>query len=405
MKILCTFGQYAYGDPRRGESYEYTNFLPALRALGHEVVLFDSWDRSAYANFAELNRAFLEIVGREAPDVIFCVLMGYELWQETLTLARQAGPVLVNWATDDSWKYAEFSRFVAPAFDVYATTYPSAMSKAQQNGHDNFILTQWAASGSLLAQPKPARQCRHRVSFIGAAYGNRRRWIEALNKQGVEVDCFGYGWSGGAIPAAAVPEIIRDSIISLNFSDSSRMFPDAGSWNRRQIKARVFEVTGMGGCLLTEPAQGLENYFRIGQEIATFSTPAELVQKIRGLLENPERRDVLAHAGYTRTKNEHTYERRFERLLAFPTGPTQSSRKKSRSIDWAKFEKHVASHQIGPTLHLFARFLRWSCSAVWGAERGPRAARRAVYEISWRLFRGYTYRAIGWPGRLFYRES
>ena len=37
MKILCVFGRYAYGDPKRGEGYEHANFIPALQALGHEV--------------------------------------------------------------------------------------------------------------------------------------------------------------------------------------------------------------------------------------------------------------------------------------------------------------------------------------------------------------------------------
>ena len=79
MKILCVFGRHAYGDPARGEGYEYVSFMPALRSLGHEVALFDCFDRAAYRDFAELNRAFLTAVERARPQLIFCVLMGYEL--------------------------------------------------------------------------------------------------------------------------------------------------------------------------------------------------------------------------------------------------------------------------------------------------------------------------------------
>jgi spore maturation protein CgeB len=42
---------------------------------------------------------------------------------------------------------------------------------------------------------------------------------------------------------------------------------------------------------------------------------------------------------------------------------------------------------------------------LFGKERGTRAARRFLYEISWRIFGEATYRARGLPGRLFYGES
>ena len=38
MRVLCVFGEHNYGDPNRGEGYEYANFVPALRRLGHEVL-------------------------------------------------------------------------------------------------------------------------------------------------------------------------------------------------------------------------------------------------------------------------------------------------------------------------------------------------------------------------------
>ena len=44
MKILCVLGEHNYGDPGRGECYEYVNFLPALKSLGHEVVFFESFN-------------------------------------------------------------------------------------------------------------------------------------------------------------------------------------------------------------------------------------------------------------------------------------------------------------------------------------------------------------------------
>ncbi|MDP2645348.1 MAG: glycosyltransferase [Desulfobacterales bacterium] len=406
MKVLCAFGQHNYGDPARGEGYEYTNFLPTLQRLGHEVFFFDIWDKSRFPDFARLNQEFISEVAKVMPDVIFCVLMGYELWTETLDLIHRAtGALLVNWATDDSWKFHQFSRFVAPHFDLYATTYRSAVEKAEKTGLDNFMLTQWGANSQLLAAPRTAGQCRYQVSFVGWAYGNRKKWILKLKQRGIQVDCFGYGWTGGPVAAQNIPKIIRDSVISLNFSDSS-MAMNGWTAPERQIKARVFEVPACGGFLLTENASGLEECFRPGKEIETFDTVEELAEKINHFLLNPSCRDRIAMAGFQRVQADHLYDARFTALFSklirkrVPEVSVQG-----REINPAAMDPYVRRHKPGRLLKLFAKIFLAPFVLIWGHKRGERAARRALFEMSWRLFGAKTYSARGLPGRLFYRQS
>ena len=76
MKILCVFGEYNYGDIKRGNSYEFSNFLPGLRKLGHEVSFFDSLGRDNFSNFIELNQALINRVNNENPDIIFGMRYG-----------------------------------------------------------------------------------------------------------------------------------------------------------------------------------------------------------------------------------------------------------------------------------------------------------------------------------------
>jgi len=212
MKILCVFGEHNYGNPARGQGYEYSNFLPAFRKLGYEVELFDSFSRTHHADFKALNRALLNKVDDFCPDLVFCVLMGYEVWLETLAIIRNTGSRLVNWGTDDSWKYEQFSRYVAPAFDLWVTTSPSAWQKAQHDGHNNFLLSQWAASADALQEPLVSKRCRYPVSFVGSSYGNRPKWIAELKIRGIDVACFGYGWPNGAVAAEDIPKIVRESV-------------------------------------------------------------------------------------------------------------------------------------------------------------------------------------------------
>jgi hypothetical protein len=149
MKILCVFGQHNYGDPTRGEGYEYTNFIPALHRLGHDVQFLESWNRTCYRNFRELNEALLHIVDESRPDVLLSVMFTYEIWTETWEILRDAGiSATINWTTDDSWKYAQFSRFLAPSFHAFTTTYPSAYVRYHQDSipHVLLIVVEWGTN-------------------------------------------------------------------------------------------------------------------------------------------------------------------------------------------------------------------------------------------------------------------
>ncbi|MDF0674651.1 MAG: glycosyltransferase [Nitrospira sp.] len=400
MKILCVLGEHAYGDPSRGEGPEYANFLPGLRRLGHQVHFFESLSRTLYDDFSRLNQALLKRVEETSPDVLFCVLMHYEVWTETIRAIRNKGAWVVNWSTDDSWKYRMFSRLIGSEFDLFMTTYPQMIERYHQDGINSVCLSQWAANADTLMFPLPAAACRYPVSFVGAAYGNRRAMIARLRHEGIEVACFGHGWPEGPVETKRMGEIIRESQISLNFSDGAHGRSDSVN---RQIKARIFEVPGYGGCLLTEKTPNLDQYFHIGEEVLTFEGANEVVEQVKSLLSHPERRDEIARRGFERVRRDHTYERRFEEILAELN--ERAARRPQRPIDWTTFEAAADRHSLSPALKLIRSFLVGAASVMFGKRRGPRAARRLTFELSWRLRGAWTYGAAGWPGRMFYRES
>ena len=411
MRVLCVFGQHNYGNPSRGEGYEYTNFIPALQQLGHEVLFLESWNRTCYGDFRKLNETLLGMVERNRPDVVFAVMFTYEIWLETWEILRDAGlAATVNWTTDDSWKYAQFSCLVAPALHAFTTTYPDIYTRYQHDGIRHVLLTQWAANAASSQPPLPAAECQYLVSFVGTAHGKRRAWIDALRRRGIDVACFGHGWSHGSVAADDIPRVIRDSVISLNFSNSALVWNGLLPHRTNQIKARTFEVPGAGGFLLTEWADCVDHYYTPGRDIVIFHSMDELVCKIRHYLAHPAERDAIAQAGYKRTCAEHTYDQRLAEVLEFalcqheeyfarrdvsPTG----------QIDWARFEEATQHHMMDRKLLLLKRALVAACSVVWGPVRGPRAARRLVLELSWRLAGARTYSAAGLPGRMFYEVS
>lgn len=83
----------------------------------------------------------------------------------------------------------------------------------------------------------------------------------------------------------------------------------------RSLNARAFEIAGIGGFQLMSHSPATSDHFVVGKEIETFSSRAELVEKVRYYLSRPEKRAAIATAGQLRAHSEHTYRHRIESLL------------------------------------------------------------------------------------------
>ena len=73
---------------------------------------------------------------------------------------------------------------------------------------------------------------------------------------------------------------------------------------------RLFEATGVGSCLLTDWKKNLPGYFEINDEVATYRSPEECVEKARYLLDHPAKRREMALAGQRRVLAAHTFTQR-----------------------------------------------------------------------------------------------
>lgn len=401
MKVLCAFGQYQYGDQSRGIGIEYESFIPALRRLGHEVRHFETWDCSLYPTYSRLNHALVAEIDEFRPEIVFTVQRDCEIWIETLEAVQQRGDAaLVTWTTDDSFKFHKVSKYIGQYYDAISTTYDYRVLDYKSAGIDGVYLTQWAANSHWLNPPLPAKECQYSVSFIGASYGARAELVEKLRNQGIQVECFGFGWPNGSISTEQIPIIMRNSVISLNFS--AGFLSDEG--NALQIKARTFEVPGAGGFLLTDGAPGMDGVYRLGQEIEVYNGFDELEQKIKYYLQQPDERDRIARGGHLRTINCHTYERRLEGILRFAL-ERRTLRIQEKAHVAVGGRDAVAKTLPSPRLGATLRGLRWTlvkaCCLVWGTRRGPKAARRLVFEVSRRILGIRTFRAESIPGRMF----
>ncbi|MEI8202586.1 MAG: glycosyltransferase, partial [Bacteroidota bacterium] len=80
---------------------------------------------------------------------------------------------------------------------------------------------------------------------------------------------------------------------------------------------RMFEVTGVGSCLITDWKPNLHEMFEDGEEVVSYKTAEECVEKVKYLLDHPEERKRIAQNGQQRVFRQHTYTNRIAKLHEF----------------------------------------------------------------------------------------
>jgi len=77
---------------------------------------------------------------------------------------------------------------------------------------------------------------------------------------------------------------------------------------------RMYEVTGMGTCLLTDWKPDITDYFEPNDEIVTYKSFDEAKEKINWLLNRPEELKTIAQKGQQRTLRQHNFTSRAQTI-------------------------------------------------------------------------------------------
>jgi hypothetical protein len=147
------------------------------------------------------------------------------------------------------------------------------------------------------------------VSFIGAAYGMRCRFVEHLQKAGVRVACFGRGWGTRFVTDEERTEIVSRSKINLGIGGVG------ASDKTTCIKGRDLQVPCSGNLYLTIYDAELARLWRIGSELLCYANEIDCIEQIRYYLERPEEAEQIGRAARERALREHTWTHRLVGLL------------------------------------------------------------------------------------------
>jgi hypothetical protein len=276
---------------------------------------------STLSDAAKVSRAvekFISGARHLHPDVILLYarssLLSEELFKHLRTFGH--GPLL-GMNLDDKATFFDYGIFAAAndnyqswagQFDLNITNTLAAVDWYHQQGFPCIYSPQGVNLPDDLPILESTASFKCEFSFVGSHRLDRATVITKLQELGISVQVFGTGWPNGQW-AESPTTIYRESQINLGIGYST------ATQALTTVKGRDFECAGVGACYLTTYNWELTNHFEMGKEILCYRNIEELVEIFGFYRRRPEECLKIAQAAYRRSKGEHTWRKRFERIF------------------------------------------------------------------------------------------
>jgi spore maturation protein CgeB len=336
LKVLVVSMKYDYGEPARGLSNFDYYFEKPISRLVDSVISYDFMSVFHEVGRDRMNQDLLDTIRREQPDVTIFVPFTDQFIPEVVD-AINKHTVTVGYFFDDTWRI-QYSRFWAGHFRFATTSDVNGVKRWRDAGCSNFIYSPFACSLEIYRQKHAPKI--YDITFVGQYHPYRAWCLRRLQRAGMNVKAWGYGWPAGRLDLEGVVDVFNRSKINLNLSNNDswdlrymvscsrplmetmrivrrtlRAATHADVKTREMVKARHFEINACGGFQLSYFVEGLERHYQIGNEIVVYGDVDDIVDKARYYLKYADERESIARCGYERTIRDHTMEKRFADLF------------------------------------------------------------------------------------------
>jgi spore maturation protein CgeB len=351
----------------------YRNLYEPLVELGHDVYLFSSMDgKQAMAKDnvhlrAAFSQRMLEVFRKEHQrshfDLVFSYLMDGMVDTGVLDDIRRVGVPTCNFSCNNAHQFHLVNE-ISPHFDFNLHAEKDARHKFLEIGANPF----WWPMASNPKYFRPIDIPRTiDVSFVGANYGLRGRYIGHLLDHDIQAQVYGPRWWPSLTPMwrlaakrvkllaqamlartleqkayhsgilaehdfhqklfaiysahfhqpvsdAELIALYSKSQISLGFLEVYNQHNPSKSVTQH-LHLREFEAPMSGALYLTGYSAELAEFFEPDKEMLVYRNRHELLEKVQYYLANPVAAEEIRRAGHRRALQEHTYQHRFNTLF------------------------------------------------------------------------------------------
>ncbi len=338
---LQRIGQCSRGMDMSGFNKGYELLDEMVRSEGGRAI-----SRSAYVQ--ALTTAMMQNFEEKPIDLLVCMAQA-PASAAFLAEMRRRGVVTALWFVEDYLRFT-YWRDIAKHYDFVFTIQKGECIDSIKRAGAGAVHYLPMACDPLLHRPMALAPAEREewgspISFVGAGYHNRQQMFASLAHLPFKI--WGSEWpscrpfdamvqqNARRISPEEYVKIFNASAINLNLHSSTER--DGVEPNGDFVNPRTFELAACGAFQLVDERSLLGECFTVGQELATFSSLADLKDKIAYFSERPEERAAFAARARERALRDHTYDKRMQQMLALIYGTKfQHLKARESSSPWSK---------------------------------------------------------------------
>ncbi len=307
-----------------GKGYPYSPLddavLSSLQKLTTQVTVTD------------VRQNLVELASQNRPDLVL-VLDGMDLPLDQIAILRGFGILTAIWLTDDPY-YTDFTMKLVAHYDYVFTLERNCIEFYRGLGCKEVHYLPFAAHRDHYRPTLTRSPISREISFIGSAYWNRVDFFRPIMPELMQYNTIINGIWWDRLPEAPLygerieigkwmsPQetaaAYSGSKIVINLHRSH--IDELGNNNTLSIPAaspnpRTFEIAATGTLQLCDARDDLSSFYKPGEEIETYTSPQEMMEKVRFYLTHEEERRAIALRALERTLQDHTYTKRLNQLL------------------------------------------------------------------------------------------
>lgn len=270
---------------------------------------------SPYCNKNLRTNAVLAAADKFRPDCIIFEI-GFKPSYEGLQILRPVVDKIAGWwSMTSNWiNIEERERSLYDSFFFFTEDF---VPLAKSMGFNAFYLPH-AVNDYVFKKTNLTPREKERLScdlvFVGAWQRPREKVIRAISSLGINMRLYGPKWLKHSLAKPVVLKSVKKRWLPeeevVKQYAASKVVLNINSWFTKKthgINQRIFDVPACGAFLLTDYVEEIDSFFKVGEEIETYSSIEELIDKTRFYLTHDALRKRIAHKGYERAQKLPTW--------------------------------------------------------------------------------------------------
>ncbi|HLC11531.1 MAG TPA: glycosyltransferase [Candidatus Bathyarchaeia archaeon] len=229
--------------------------------------------------------------------------------------------ILPHHALAREFKFSYYEGADLSEYDVFFSNSMGAIPDIRTMGAKDVRPLYWAADPELCQPLEVVKD--YDVSFYGHGSQLREEWLAKLISEpsqrnadirfvvgGRDFDFpLGRAELVGPVPYSEFGRFVSRSKVNLNITRSSHTTVYASA------TSRPFELAAFGACMVSQPYDGIQEWFEIGKELLIARSTGEAEELYRSLLDDRETAAELGRRARERILKEHTFHHRAQEVV------------------------------------------------------------------------------------------